>query len=104
MIMNKIEINNNNLIEQISISDFDYNLNELRKSVINSPLFPQLGCLGYCKEFYVTLCDWNAEGVLSIKYISIESQRQILESKSLKTCNGYWQRLRYQINVCKKKK
>ena len=39
------------------------------------------------------------EGVLAIKYVSDEALRSQSEIKSLETKNGYWQRLRYQLNV-----
>eukprot|EP01083_Nonionella_stella_P099414 279540_1 len=86
-------------VSRMGISEFESLVNEARKSVINSPLYPSLGCCGYVKEFYVTLCDWNTEGVLAIKYMSDEANRSRKESQSLETCHGYWQRLRYQLSA-----
>ena len=57
----------NSNLEVMSIQDFNYIVDEARKACINEPLYPKLGCCGYCKEFYVNLCDWSHLGVLSIQ-------------------------------------
>ena len=57
----------NSNLEIMSIGEFNYIVDEARKACINEPLFPKLGCCGYCKEFYVNLCDWSHLGVLSIQ-------------------------------------
>lgn len=86
-------------IEHISVSEFEYILNESRKSVINSPLYPHLGWCGYCKEFCTTLCDWNHEGVMAIKYISDASINIAKERESLNANYAYWQRNAWQFVI-----
>jgi len=80
-----------------TVSEYNAALDALRRSVMESPLFPGLGVMGYLKEFMVTLCDWSNEGVLSIKYRSRRQRRSEAECAALDRRYGYYQRDRVQM-------